>query len=122
MDRQSPIAKTCVKGRMRQLRQVGGIAGKALVVEQQRVKNKLNLNGVILAEIDRDYGLPDGTARNTLREPHERGERAIAAVLNTYPHLLWPSRYRPSGQRRKPQDWNRVPTMAQRRNEREAQT
>jgi Ner family transcriptional regulator len=122
MDRQTAIAKTCTDGRTRQFRQVGGIAGKALVVEQERVKTRLNLKGIILAEIDRDYGLPDGTARNTLREPHERGERAIAAVLNTYPHLLWPSRYRPNGQRRKPQDWNRVPTKAQRRNEMGAQT
>jgi Ner family transcriptional regulator len=55
-----------------------------------------------------------------MREPNAKGERAIAAALGTMPHLLWRSRYRPSGQRRSPQNWTRVPTLVQRRNERAA--
>ncbi|PHR20418.1 MAG: hypothetical protein COA37_15405 [Hoeflea sp.] len=70
--------------------------------------------------MDRTYGLSNGTARNTMREPNAKGEHAIAAALGTRPHLLWRSRYRPSGQRRSPQNWTRVPTLVQRRNERAA--
>ena len=87
-----------------------------LVKEQSRIKARLLVAGITLADIDRQYGLSDGTARNTMREPNTRGERAIAAALGTRPHLLWPTRYRPSGQRRSPQDWTRVPTLKQRRN------
>lgn len=90
------------------------------VKEQSAIKAKLLMSGITLADIDRTYGLSDGTARNTMREPNVRGERAIAAALGTKPHLLWPTRYRPSGQRRSPQDWTRVPTLKQRRNEQAA--
>lgn len=90
------------------------------VKEQSAIKARLLMAGITLAEIDRTYGLSDGTARNTMREPNVRGERAIAAVLGTQPHLLWRTRYRPSGQRRSPQDWTRVPTLKQRRNEQAA--
>ncbi len=86
------------------------------VEEQVAIKGKLLAAGLTLADIDRRYRLPSGTARNTLREPNPKGERAIAAALGTKPHLLWRTRYRPSGQRRSPQDWSRVPTLAQRRN------
>jgi Ner family transcriptional regulator len=91
-----------------------------LVKEQTRIKAKLLEAGLTLAEIDRVYQLSSGTARNTMREPNARGERAIAAALGTRPHLLWPTRYRPSGQRRSPQNWTRVPTLEQRRNEQAA--
>ena len=91
-----------------------------LVKEQLRIKTRLLTAGITLAQIDRQYGLSDGTARNTMREPNEKGERAIAAALGTRPHLLWPTRYRPSGQRRSPQNWTRVPTLEQRRNEQAA--
>lgn len=91
-----------------------------LVKEQLRIKTRLLMAGITLAQIDRQFGLSDGTARNTMREPNEKGERAIAAALGTRPHLLWPTRYRPSGQRRSPQDWTRVPTLKQRRNEQAA--
>ncbi|WP_375588075.1 helix-turn-helix domain-containing protein [Hoeflea alexandrii] len=90
------------------------------VKEQSAIKARLLTAGITLAEIDRTYGLSDGTARNTMREPNVRGERAIAAALGTQPHLLWRTRYRPSGQRRSPQDWTRVPTLKQRRNEQAA--
>ncbi|MAW89368.1 MAG: hypothetical protein CMJ42_22845 [Phyllobacteriaceae bacterium] len=84
------------------------------VAEQAAIKARLLQAGLTLAEIDRRFGLKPGTARNSLREPNLKGERAIAAALGTKPHLLWKTRYRPSGQRRSPQDRTRVPTMAQR--------
>lgn len=86
------------------------------VKEQARIKALLLEKGITLASIDAAFNLSSGTARNTMREPNTRGERAIAAALGTKPHLLWPTRYRPSGQRRSPQDWTRVPTLTQRRN------
>ena len=89
----------------------------ARVAEQARIKAKLLEAGLPLAEVDRRYGLVSGTARTTLREPSVRGERAIAAALGARPHLLWKSRYRSNGQRRKPQNWTPTPTMAQRRQE-----
>ena len=90
------------------------------VKEQSQIKARLSLAGFTLADIDRIYQLSNGTARNTMREPNARGERAIAAALGTKPHLLWPTRYRPSGQRLSPQNWTRVPTLEQRRNEQAA--
>ncbi|MBZ0164608.1 MAG: helix-turn-helix domain-containing protein [Notoacmeibacter sp.] len=86
------------------------------IEEQAAIKGRMLAKGLTAAEIDRRYNLTPGTARNTLREPNIKGERAIAAALGTKPHLLWRTRYRPSGQRRSPQDWSRVPTLAQRRN------
>ncbi len=90
------------------------------IKEQAAIKARIHEAGLTLSEIDRRFGLPRCTAGNTLREPNLKGERAIAAALGTQPHLLWRTRYRPSGQRRSPQDWTRVPTLAQRRNEQAA--
>lgn len=87
------------------------------IAEQAAIKARLLEAGLPLAEIDRRFDLPPGTARNSLREPNPRGERAIASALGARPHLLWKSRYRPNGLRRSPQDWSRPPTMAQRRQE-----
>jgi Ner family transcriptional regulator len=92
------------------------------VVERSRIVARLDAAGLTLAQIDRDYGLTEATCRNTMREPNSRGERAIAAALKTYPHLLWPSRYRPNGTRRSPQDWTKLPTFKQRRNDAGQQT
>ncbi|MFK0277409.1 helix-turn-helix domain-containing protein [Ensifer sp. NPDC090286] len=85
--------------------------------ELASVKSKLLLAGFTLYDIDRRYYLPRGTAGTTLREPNMAGEQAIAAALGTKAHLLWPSRYQPSGQRRSPQpreNYERPPTMRQR--------
>jgi Ner family transcriptional regulator len=85
--------------------------------ELASIKHKLILAGLTLSDIDRQYRLPRGTAGTTLREPNAAGERAIAAALGTKAHFLWPSRYRPSGQRRSPQpreNYERPPTMRQR--------
>jgi Ner family transcriptional regulator len=71
--------------------------------EIARIKSQLFVAEIKLADIDKKYGLPTGTAGNSLYEPHVAGERAIAAALNTRPHLLWFSRYTPDGSRRTPQ-------------------
>ncbi len=85
--------------------------------ELASIKSKLLLAGLSLYDVDRRFNLSRGTAGTTLREPNSAGERAIAAALGTKAHLLWPSRYRPSGQRRSPQpreNYERPPTMRQR--------
>ncbi|MGN6777605.1 helix-turn-helix domain-containing protein [Rhizobium sp.] len=71
--------------------------------EIARIKSKLLVAKLTLTQIDEVYGLPAGTAGNTLYEPHLAGERAIAAALGTRPHLLWRSRYRADGRRHSPQ-------------------
>ncbi len=78
------------------------------VEEARRVKARIVEAGLSLADIDRRFGLRSGQARETLRYPDLAGERAIAAALGTRPHLLWKTRYRPSGQRRSPLDWNKI--------------
>lgn len=71
--------------------------------EVARIKGKLIEGQLTLASIDEDYKLPAGTAGNAVHEPHLAGERAIAAALQTRPHLLWPSRYHADGTRLSPQ-------------------
>lgn len=90
------------------------------VKEQGAIKARLLMAGITLSDIDRMYGLTRGAAGNALREPNQKGERAIAAALKTKPHLLWPSRYRPCGERRRPQIWSRVPTLKERREDQAA--
>lgn len=90
------------------------------VAEQVKIKTKTATLGLTFAEIDRNYDLTSGAARDALRVPNVKSERAIAAALGTRPHLLWRSRYHASGQRRSPQDYERVPTLAQRRKEQAA--
>ncbi|MGH0000583.1 helix-turn-helix domain-containing protein [Pseudovibrio ascidiaceicola] len=56
------------------------------------------------AEIDRTYNLPKGTAKNTARQPHILGERAVSETLGLPPQKIWPSRYDAStGERLYPQ-------------------
>lgn len=78
-------------------------AERRRIEELARIRAKLTLKKLTLTKIDERYGLPAGTASNTLKEPHLAGERAIAAVLGTRPHLLWPSRYFGDGRRKLPQ-------------------
>ncbi len=88
-----------------------------------KIKDALFVRGITLSDVDRRFGLTDGTARTTLREPNSRGEEALAAALACEPHQLWPERYHASGQRLSPQpseNYRRPPTMAQRRNRRAA--
>lgn len=90
------------------------------ITRAAKVKEALFLRGLTLANIDRTYELPAGTARTTLREPNERGEAALCAALAMEPNELWPERYDACGQRLKPQPHApksaRPPTMRQRRN------
>lgn len=71
--------------------------------EVGHIRDLLTLKNLTLTAIDMAYGLPRGTAGNSLHEPHLAGERAIAAALGTRPHLLWRSRYHSSGIRFSPQ-------------------
>ena len=98
-----------------------------LLIEQtQNIKAKLAMKGWTLSAIDRKYKLPASTARTTLREANRRGEEAIATALEVQPHTLWPLRYNQvTGQRLSPQpskNYERPPTILQRRKMREAQT
>jgi Ner family transcriptional regulator len=71
--------------------------------EIARIKARLILAKLTLSQIDKDYGLPTGTAGNAVHEPHLAGERAIAAALNTRPEFLWRTRYHADGRRLSPQ-------------------
>ncbi|SDR08211.1 helix-turn-helix domain-containing protein [Pseudovibrio sp. Tun.PSC04-5.I4] len=72
------------------------------------------------AFVDRTYTLPKGTAVNTARQPHPRGEQALAKVLGLSPLNIWPSRYDAStGERLSPQPLENYRTqriLAQRQN------
>lgn len=83
--------------------------------ELDRIKSKLLFAGLTLLRIDELYNLPRGTCGTTLREPNAAGERAIAAVLKTKPHLLWRSRYHSSGARLQPQPAENYERLIQRR-------
>ena len=86
-----------------------------------KIRDALFVRGLTFADIDRRFGLPEGTAyRSAHREPNAGGEAAIAAALAVEPHELWPERYDASGQRLSPQplaNYRRPPTMRQRRKE-----
>ncbi|MFC3074648.1 helix-turn-helix domain-containing protein [Shinella pollutisoli] len=82
---------------------IAGKAAKARLDEATRVKNRLDELGFSLLDVDRRFNLPRGTAGTTLREPNAAGERAIAALLKTRPHLIWRSRYHADGRRKSPQ-------------------
>ena len=86
------------------------------IEEARRVKSLMIAAGISFAMIDKENGFSEGYARHTLRTPNPKGERAIAAALFMFPHHLWPSRYLPSGKRREPQNYERVPLLQQRRN------
>lgn len=88
-----------------------------------KIKDALFVRGLTFADIDRRYGLREGTARTTLRHPHARGEAALCDALACEPEELWPERYDASGHRHEPQppeNYVRPATMEQRRNERVA--
>jgi len=99
---------------------------KNLTTQAHLIKAQLALKGWTLYALDREYKLPKGTAGDALRSPNRRGEEAIAAALDVQPHTLWPLRYNQvTGQRLSPQpskNYERPPTIKQRRKMREAQT
>jgi len=71
--------------------------------EVARIKGRLILAKLTLSQIDKEYGLPAGTAGNAVHEPHLAGERAIAAALKARPEMLWRTRYHADGRRLSPQ-------------------
>lgn len=88
-----------------------------------KIREALYVKGLSFADVDRAHELPEGTARQALRDPNIKGEAAVAAALACEPHELWPERYDASGQRLEPQprkNYRRPPTMRQRRIERAA--
>ena len=88
--------------------------------QQIDIKNRLELAGYTLRDIDRLYKLPKISASRTLYEPNLPAEEAIAAALGVKAHTLWKERYdqvtslRHSPQ--PPENYERLPTVAQRRN------
>ncbi|WP_429930517.1 hypothetical protein [Agrobacterium vitis] len=52
-------------------------AAKLRLDEINRIKARLNVAGLTLLAIDREYGLPRGTAGNTLQQANLAGERAV---------------------------------------------
>lgn len=70
----------------------------------EEIRFLLNRKGLTFADVDRTYGLKEGTARKTARSPHLDGELAIAEMLGASPRQLWPSRFSAdTGVRLKPQ-------------------
>ena len=73
------------------------------IARAAKIRADLFTKGYVLLDVDRAYRLPLGTTSRTLREPHPKGEAAIAATLACKPQELWPERYELSGQRKSPQ-------------------
>jgi len=88
---------------------------KRRLKETARIKALVYEAGLTFSDIDRLHGLRPGAARDILREPNRRIERAVAAALGARPETLWQTRYHADGRRRRQQDYSRPPTMEQRR-------
>lgn len=70
----------------------------------EEIRFLLNRKGLTFADVDRAYGLKEGTARKASRAPHFDGELAIAEMLGLSPRQVWPSRFSAqTGARLKPQ-------------------
>lgn len=50
--------------------------------EIARIKDKLIVAKIKLAEIDKKYCLPPGTAGNAVHEPHGAGERPLVSFID----------------------------------------
>lgn len=59
----------------------------------EEIKYQLNRKGWTFADVDRTFGLRDGTARKAARLPLFGGEMAIAEALSLSPRQIWPSRF-----------------------------
>lgn len=83
-----------------------------------KIKSALFSAGFRLADVDRSYGLPRGSASDALRNPNKAAEEALADALDMTPETLFPERFDAIGHRLDPQppeNYERPPTMAQRR-------
>ena len=56
-----------------------------------------------LAAVARRAGMADAALRVALVLPRAEAERAIATALDVHPMVIWPSRYLPNGERKRPQ-------------------
>jgi Ner family transcriptional regulator len=59
--------------------------------------------GISLRRLSLARGMAAHTLTSTLHKPNSKGEQIIAEFLGVPAHKLWPERYLPSGQRRRPQ-------------------
>lgn len=83
-------------------------------VTPAEIRFMLNRKGLTFADVDRKFGLKEGTCRKTARQPYPEGETALAEVLSRKPHRIWPSRYDAQGNRLKPQpgeNYTKQPTI-----------
>lgn len=87
-------------------------------ISPAEIRYRLNLKGLTYADVDRAYGLVDGTARRAARQPHFGGEMALAEMLSCSPRDLWPSRFGSVGDNRlkpqPPQNYTNPPRMMHR--------
>lgn len=93
------------------------------IARAAKIKSDLYKVGFSLNEVDRRFNLPRNSVSKCLAVPIAAAEKAIAEVLATPAHVLFPERYESGGQRKTPQppeNYSRPPTMAQRRKERAA--
>jgi lambda repressor-like predicted transcriptional regulator len=68
----------------------------------ETIRHLLNRRGLTFADVDRTFGLVEGSARKAARYPMLAGELAIAEALGRSPRELWPARYQPDGTRKRP--------------------
>ena len=87
--------------------------------QQIDIKNRLEMAGYTLRDIDRAHNLPKNSANRSLYEPNIAAEEAIAVALGVKPHTLWKERYdQTTGLRHTPQpqeNYERLPSVKQRR-------
>lgn len=74
------------------------------IQQAANIRSLLYQLGLTAVAVEQHYGLYRGCVYDTIREPNEAGEAAIAAALDVAPSNLWPDRFDAStGQRLSPQ-------------------
>lgn len=67
------------------------------------IKAAVRKRGLTIAAIARRAGMTRQALAMALIRPGQQGEEAISLVLGVHPSTIWPSRYEPSGRRKRPQ-------------------
>lgn len=67
------------------------------------IKAAVRKQGRTLADVARAAGIRGNAMRLALVLPRCQAEQAIANAIGVHPKVIWPSRYRPSGERLRPQ-------------------
>jgi len=67
------------------------------------IKYLLGQKGIRFIDIDSQFSLRAGTARQAVSKPHIAGEKALSIILNIPLKDLFPSRYDADGNRLTPQ-------------------